>query len=509
MAYLIGVDIGTSGVKAVACSTEGQIVATASAQYPLHFPRPGWVEQDPADWWNGTCAALQDLTIQLGEKRNQIKGMALSGQMHSSVFLGKDNEVIRPALLWCDARTTEECSWITSRVKGRDQLIKYVSNPALEGFTAPKIVWLRQQEPDNYQQIRFILMPKDYIRFKLTGQVFTEVSDAAGTLLFDVVNRKWSQEVLDALDIPRNILPEVRESTDICGFVTEECAQITGIPAGTPVAAGGADNTCGAVGCGIVQEGRALSSIGSSGVLLAHTDQPKTDPAGAVHTFNHSIPQAWYVMGVMLAAGLSYKWFGQTFGQAEKIVEAGTAINAYKLLDQGAALIPAGSEGLIFLPYLNGERTPHADGAARGVFFGINPRHRKEHFTRAVLEGVVFGLRDSLEIFKGIGIDITQLRAIGGGAKSPLWRQIQADILNTEVATLNIDEGPAFGAALIAGKAAGVYNSLQEAADSLIQVTQITQPIPENVEQYENTYALFRELYPALKPSFRKAAQIL
>lgn len=508
MAYLVGIDVGTSGVKAIACDANGKIVATAAAEYPLHYPRPGWAEQDPQDWWTGTCVALRKLTDKLGKKSKEIKGVALSGQMHSSVFLDKDLQVIRPALLWCDVRTTEQCQWITTQAQGREKLIDYVSNPALEGFTAPKIIWLRQREPENFAKVKYVMMPKDYIRFRLTGEIFTEVSDAAGTLLYDVKNRRWSGELLTKLELNPEILPEVKESIDVCGYVTTETAELTGLPAEIPVAGGSADNACGAVGAGIVREGRALSSIGSSGVLLAHTPQPTTDPKGAVHTFNHSIPQAWYVMGVMLAAGLSYKWFAQAFAQVEQMVETNYGIDLYKLLDQGAAAVEPGCEGLVFLPYLNGERTPHADATARGVFFGLNPRHRKAHFARAILEGVVFALRDSLEIFKDMAIEIKELRAIGGGAKSPLWRQIQADVFNVPVATLNIDEGPAFGASLIAGKAAGVFPSLEEAADELITVKHVTEPNPANVAKYEEIYTLFRGLYPALKDSFQKAARI-
>lgn len=507
MAYLIGIDVGTGGVKTIAVNESGTIVARSFHEYPLSQPKPGWTEQNPNDWWQATLKSLQDVAQQLGSGAKDVKGIGLSGQMHSSVFLDAERNVIRPAILWNDGRTAPQCRWITQKV-GREALIQHTSNPALEGFTAPKIVWLMQNEPENYAKVRWVLLPKDYIRMRLTGEIYTEISDAAGTLLLDVSRRIWSETVMEKLGIDPEIMPPIRESIDVCGTLTNEIAEATGLPAGIVVAGGGADNACGAVGAGIVKSGRALSSIGTSGVVLVQTDEPRTDPEGKVHTFNHAIPHRWYNMGVSLSAGLSLKWFRDTLGHLEKQMETLSGIDAYDLLTKQAASIPPGSEGLLFLPYLTGERTPHADANARGVFFGISARHTKGHLIRAVLEGVVFALRDSLEIIKGMGTAVEEIRAIGGGAKSSLWRQIQADILSVNIATLNIDEGPAFGAALLAGVAAGVYGSVTEAAESSISIVEVTEPNPKTAEIYDEYYQAYRALYPALKEEFARLSQL-
>lgn len=507
MALLIGIDVGTGGVKTLAVDEAGNILARSFREYPLMQPKPGWTEQDPEQWWKATVETLADVASQLGSQAQEVKGIGLSGQMHSSVFLDSERNVIRPAILWNDGRTAPQCRWITEQV-GREELIRHTSNPALEGFTAPKIVWLMQNEPENYQKVRWVMLPKDYVRMRLTGEIYTEISDAAGTLLLDVSNRKWSQPVMEKLGINPEIMPPVKESIDCCGTLTREVAEATGLPAGIAVAGGGADNACGAVGTGIVKSGRALSSIGTSGVVLVQTDTPQTDPEAKVHTFNHAVPHRWYNMGVSLSAGLCLKWFRDNLGHLETQMESLSGIDAYNLLTAQAESVPPGSEGLIFLPYLTGERTPHADANARGVFCGITPRHTKGHMIRAILEGVVFALRDSLEIIKNMGTEVPQIRAIGGGAKSPLWRQMQADIMNVGIATLNIDEGPAFGAALLAGVAAGVYPSVTEAAEAAISVVSVTEPNPETVSIYEEYYQEYRALYPALKESFRRMSQL-
>lgn len=507
MGYMIGIDVGTSGVKTIVVTDKGDIVAEATASYPLYHPKAGWAEQDPENWWQATLESLRQVSQTLGSKANRVKAIGLSGQMHGSVFLDEAGHILRPAILWCDVRTSSQCRYITERV-GQRELIRHTSNPALEGFTAPKIVWLQQNEPEIYERVDKVLLPKDYVRYRLTGELFTEMSDAAGTLLFDVTHRRWSTHVLDALGISPDILPECRESTDICGRLRPEIAEATGLPSNIPVAGGGADNACGATGAGIVRPGRVLSSIGSSGVILVHTDSPQTDPQAKVHTFNHAIPEKWYVMGVIMAAGFSLKWFRDNLGHLEKQMEILTGIDAYDLMGEQAASTPPGAEGLIFLPYLNGERTPHADASARGVFFGLNPRHTKGHMIRAVMEGVVYALRDSVEIIREMGIPISQVRAIGGGAKSPLWRQMQADIMQLEVAALNIDEGPALGAALLAGVAAGIYESVEEAAENTVKIIHTTEPNHNRAQSYNDYYQLFGSLYPALKDSFQKAAKL-
>lgn len=504
---MLGIDIGTSGTKTVLANTNGKVVARATAEYPLSRPQPGWAEQDAEDWFQATCLTIRQVLATSGIDAENIAGVGLSGQMHGSVFLAADGSVIRPPLLWCDVRTAAECRQITQAI-GREQLIAATCNPALEGFTAPKVVWLRNHEPANYARLAHLLLPKDYVRYRLTGAMVTDVSDAAGTLLFDVAARRWSDVVLQALGIDPAILPPVVESPAVCGSISRVAAQLTGLREGTPVVGGGADNTCGAVGAGIVREGRFLSSIGSSGVIVAHTDSVRQDAQARIHTFNHSVPGQWYLMGVMLSAGLSLRWFRDEFARAEQQVAHDTGIDAYDLLSREAAQSPPGSRGVVFLPYLNGERTPHADANARGVFFGLSGAHHRADVVRSIMEGVTFGLRDSVEIMRAMGLTIKQLRAIGGGAKSPLWRQMQADIFQAEVATLEVDEGPAFGAALLAGVGAGLFSSVQEAADATVKVGEITEPIPGHKARYEDNYAVFRNLYPALRDSFAAATAL-
>lgn len=499
MNYLLGLDIGTSGVKAILISVNGKIITTKTCNYPLSTPNAGWAEQNPEDWWEATKEVIRNVLADSGIDASGIKGISLSGQMHSSVFLNDKMEIIRPAILWSDTRTSSQCKEIYERTGGLANLINYVSNPALEGFTAPKILWLKQNEPANYQKVNLVLLPKDYIRYKLTGKVNTEVSDGAGTLMLNVEKKDWSEEVLKKLDINSDILPPVLDSIDIAGKIKSSVAEETGLKAGTPVAAGGADNACGAVGSGIVKEGRVMVSIGSSGVVLAQTNTPDADKKGRIHLFNHSRPDSWYMMGVMLSAGMAYSWL------QEKMY--GDTLS-YEKLDQLADAVSPASEGLIFLPYLYGERTPHADADARGVFFGISGKHKQGHFIRSVMEGVTFGLRDSLELIKEKGIEIEDVRAIGGGAKSKIWQQILADIFGEEISLLNVEEGPAFGAALIAGVGVGVYDSFEEAEENIIEVTKKIAPNSENVKVYNEYYGLYQDLYQSLKDDYKKLSKI-
>lgn len=499
--YFLGIDIGTSGTKVLLVTEDGRPVASWTEEYPLHQPKPGWAEQDADDWWQATIKATRGVLQKAGVSGSQVAAVGFSGQMHGSVFLDEHGAVVRPPLLWCDVRTSEQCRTITEKVGGRERLLELTGNPALEGFTAPKVVWLQENEPDAYARVRHILLPKDYVRYKLTGELMAEVSDAAGTLLFDVEKSEWSQPVLEALGIEPGMLPPVVQSFDVAGRVTAEAAALTGLAEGTPVVAGGADNTCGAVGSGIVREGVFLSSIGSSGVVLTPSGTASKDPKGRVHTFNHSVKDQWYLMGVTLAAGLSLKWFRDQMSPAEKAVEAAGGPDAYDLLSAQAAQSPAGSRGLFFLPYLNGERTPHADADARGVFFGLSGAHTRADMIRSVFEGVTFSLRDSVEIMRELGREVSEIRAIGGGAKSPFWRQIQADVFGADVLTLEIDEGPAFGAALLAMVGAGRYKSVVEAADATVRIKDRTSP-SENVETYNKSYEFYRSLYPAFKERF-------
>jgi xylulokinase len=506
MTYLIGIDVGTTGAKTILIDQRGDLVASSLEEYPLHTPRPKWAEQDPADWWRATVNSIKNVLAQSRVKPDDVKGLGLSGQMHGLVLIDKDHNVLRPAILWCDVRTTEQCHYITEKV-GKDLLVRSTCNPALEGFTAPKVIWVRDNEPEIYEKAFKMMLPKDYVRFLLTGEIASEVSDAAGTILFDVRNREWSREVLDKLEISPDLMPPCYESIDVCGRITPKVAEMTGLKPGTPVVGGGADNACTAVGNGIVVTGKTSASIGTSGTMLTPTDTPEVDPDLRAHTFCHCVPHKWYIMGVMLSAGGAFRWFRDTLGDKEIEQAKEKGIDPYEILTEEAAKVEPGCEGLVFLPYLIGERTPHGDANAKGVFFGLTLRHKKEHIVRSVMEGVTFGMRDSLEIIRGLGLNVGQITATGGGARSDLWRQMQADIYGAEVVTINIAEGPAFGAAILAGVGAEVYNSIQEATSEIVKVTSKTQPIKDNVKVYEEYYQIYRSLYPALKPEFDNVSE--
>ncbi len=501
MAYYLGLDIGTSGTKALLITEGGQPVASDTQEYPLSTPRPLWAEQDPEDWWQAVVLTTQNVLQKAGIGGEEIAGIGLSGQMHGSVFLDKDNNVLRPALLWCDQRTQAECDWITAQV-GRENLVNYISNPVLTGFTAPKIVWLRNHERETYDRVVKVLLPKDYIRYKLTGVHATEVSDASGTALLDVKNRRWSEEVLEAAGIPRSFMPDCAESIEITGHVHAQAAALTGLAVGTPVAGGGGDQAAGAVGSGIVETGVVSSTVGTSGVVFAYSDTPATDPKLRVHTFCHAVPGKWHTMGVVLSAGGSLRWLRDTFFQAEGVVARTVGDDPYNLIAEGARHVPPGSEGLIFLPYLTGERTPYPDANARGTFFGITLRHHRQHFARSVFEGVAYALNDTFQIFDEIGVPVTQVRASGGGAKSPVWRQIHADVTGHPHVTLSVDEGPALGAALLAAVGTGAYPTVADACRAAIQTVARTEPDPAAHAVYQKYYGVYQALYPALKNQF-------
>ncbi len=500
-ACLLGLDIGTTGARALLCNETGQVLAVATAEYPLSTPQPLWSEQNPEDWWRGACEALRSVVAQAGVAPEQIAGLGLTGQMHGSVFLDEHDQVIRPALLWNDQRTAAECAEITQRV-GAERLIAIAGNPALTGFQAPKILWLRNHEPEQYARVAQVLLPKDYIRRRLTGVSATDAADAAGTLLLDLRRRDWSDDILTALDIPRAWLPRVFEGPAVTGGLTPSVAADLGLPAGLPVIAGGGDNAAAAVGAGIVQPGIVSSSIGTSGVIFAHADEIALDPQGRLHTFCHSVPGRYHLMAVTLAAGGSFRWFRDT-------LRAVTGQNlSYDDLTALAASVPPGAEGLIFLPYLSGERTPHLDPLARGAFIGLTARHTVAHMARAVMEGVVFSLRDGLEIMRSLGIAPGQIRATGGGGKSPLWRQLQADIYGVEVATLAAEEGPAYGAALLAGVGAGVFRDVDEAVARCVTLTATTAPDDRAVARYEEVYPIYRDMYATLRDSMHQLAHL-
>jgi xylulokinase len=492
VSVLIGLDVGTGGARAVAVDESGEVVAEASSEYPLHSPRPGWTEQDPDDWWEGAREVLENVTTVTGE---HVAGIGLTGQMHGSVFLDSSDEVIRPALLWNDQRTHRQCEEITSAV-GEERLISISGNPALTGFQAPKIVWLRDEEPENFGLVSHVLLPKDYVRLRLTGEYATDASDAAGTLLLDMHARYWSAEILDALEIPQGWMPEVYEGPEGTGVLRESVAKELGLPQGIPVAAGGGDNAAAAVGTGIVGPGLVNSSVGTSGVLFAHTSKFTPDPSGRLHAFCHAVPGAYHLMGVTLSAGGSLSWWRETLG------------SDYDELVEAASGVQAGSEGLVFLPYLSGERTPHLDPKARGVFFGLTVRHGVEHMTRAVMEGVIFSLRDSLEIMRGLGVPVEDIRATGGGARSHLWRQLQADIYGDPIRRTVADEGPAYGAALLAGVASGTYTSVDDAVSVVKLRDEITEPNKDRAKIYEEHYEVYRSLYPATSSAMSRLTDL-
>ncbi|MCS6841205.1 MAG: xylulokinase [Roseiflexus sp.] len=500
-AYLLGLDIGTTGARALLCDENGQVLAVATAEYPLSTPQPLWSEQNPEDWWRGVCEALRAVVAQAGIAPEQIAGLGLTGQMHGSVFLDEHDRVIRPALLWNDQRTAAECVEITQRV-GAERLIAIAGNPALTGFQAPKILWLRNHEPEHYTRVAQVLLPKDYIRRKLTGISATDAADAAGTLLLDLRRRDWSDEILAALDIPRAWLPRVFEGPEVTGELIPAVAADLGLPAGLPVIAGGGDNAAAAVGSGIVRPGIVSSSIGTSGVIFAHSDEIALDPQGRLHTFCHSVPGRYHLMAVTLAAGGSFRWFRDILRTV-----TGQSLS-YDDLTALATSVPPGAEGLIFLPYLSGERTPHLDPLARGAFIGLTARHSLAHMARAVMEGVVFSMRDGLEIMRSLGITPSQIRATGGGGKSPLWRQMQADVYATEVATLAAEEGPAYGAALLAGVGAGIFRDVDDAVARCVTLTTTTAPDERAIARYDEVYAIYRDMYAALRDGMHRLAGV-
>ena len=506
MAIYLGIDIGTSGTKTLAISETGDILGSASAEYPLHVPRPGWTEQNPADWWAAVQSTVQ--AVMQGHDAADVKGIGLSGQMHGSVFLDADGKVIRPALLWNDQRTARQCDEITERAGGREALIQMVANPALTGFTAPKILWLREHEPQHYERCTQILLPKDYIRYELTGEFATEVSDASGTLLLDVAKRDWSHELLGKLDIDAALLPKVYESEEVSGQLSAAAASKLGLPAGVPVVGGGGDQAAGAVGNGIVSAGTISATMGTSGVVFAHSDEMAFDPEGRLHTFCHAVRGKWHTMGVVLSAGGSLQWYRNQFAQSEAAVAQGMGVEPYEIMTQLADRAPVGSEALFFLPYLTGERTPHADPNARGAWIGLSPRHGRPHLIRSIIEGATYAMNDSLEIIRSLGVPVDEIRLSGGGAKSPFWKQLQADIYGQPVCTINAEEGPAYGVALLAATGTGAFGTIEEACEATIRVAHTVTPRDTEAAAYAKHYATFRSLYPTLADSFRQLNEL-
>ncbi len=483
----LGVDVGTGGTRAILVDREGRVVASESAEHaPMQSAQIGWAEQDPDDWWRAAQIAIRGVMKWLVDAGQAVESVGLTGQMHGCVMLDGDGKVLRPALIWCDQRTKPQCDWLTETI-GYERLIELTCNPALPNFTLTKLLWVREHQPEIFSKIRHVLCPKDYVRFRLTGDYAMDMQEASGTLLLDVTHRRWSTEVAEAAGIPLAWLPRLFEGPDVCARITDEAQGLTGITAGTPVVAGSGDQGAGAVGMGILESGSVSATIGTSGVVFAATSVPTKDPKGRLHTFCHAAPDTWHVMGVTNGAGLSLRYVRDTLAP-DKTYDDLTAL---------AAAVPAGSDGMFWLPYLFGERTPHLDPAARAAFIGISASHTLGHFVRAVLEGVAFSLKDTFTLFGELGIPVDKIRLGGGGARGPLWRQIQADVYNHPVELLEAEEGGAFGAALLAGTGVNAWPSVQAACAATIRVASVIQP--NNGAVMQKAYPRYRRLYPALR----------
>lgn len=494
---LLGIDVGTGGSRAVVVDEAGQVVASATVEHEAFAsPRAGWAEQDARDWWRASAGAVRAALSSGGVSAGEVGCVGLTGQMHGSVLLDERGEVLRPALIWCDQRTDAQCRAITERI-GRERLIGLTLNPALTGFTLPKLLWVREHEPQVWSRVRTVLLPKDYVRLRLTGERATDVADASGTLLFDVARRAWSREMLDASEVGIELLPRVFESQEVTGRISSEGSEATGLRVGTPVVAGAGDQAAGAVGMGVVRPGAVSATIGTSGVVFAATDAPVLDARGRVHTFCHAVPGRWHVMGVTQGAGLSLRWFRDRFGVRKE--EKTEGHDPYELLCEEARCAPPGSDGVLWAPYLMGERTPHLDPQARAALVGLTASHTRSHVVRSILEGVAFSLRDTLEIFREMGVPVSTIRLGGGGARSALWAQIQADVYGRAVELLEAEEGAAYGAALLAGVGAGAWASVDEACASSVRVRTRVEPDAEASRLLARHYRRFRALYPALR----------
>jgi len=493
----LGIDIGTGSSRALLVDERGAVRGGQTAAHEdILMQQPMWAEQRPANWWDAAVAAIRAVLAETGTKGSQVKGIGLSGQMHGLVILDDANEVIRPSLIWCDQRSQPQVDAINAKL-GRENVLRYIANPVLTGFTLPKLLWVRDHEPRNFERVRKMLLPKDYIRYRLTGEFATEVSDASGMAVFDVVNRRWSYEMMDGLGLDRAILPRCYESSDVTGTITAEAAALTGLAAGTPVVGGGGDQAASAVGNGIVEAGTVSCTLGTSGVVFAHMEHVAYDPAGRVHTFCHAVRDKWHVMGVTQGAGLSLQWFRNRL----------TPGVAYDALMAEAAQSPAGSQGLFWLPYLMGERTPHLDATARGGWIGLTARHQRADLVRAIIEGVCYSQRDCLEIIEALGVPVNSVRASGGGAQSRFWRGVLASVLNKRVVTLESQEGSAYGAALLALAGTGAYGSVPEVCRAAIRETESVAPA-EAAAFYERAYRVYGALYPALRPIFGRIGEL-
>jgi xylulokinase len=498
MSLFLGIDVSTTASKALLINRAGDVVSCAVRPHALSTPRPLWSEQDPADWWQAVVSSIRESLAQARVTGEAVSAIGLTGQMHGLVLLNQQRQVLRPAILWNDQRCGDECAQIRTRI-GRDRLIEVTGNEALTGFTAPKIVWVKNNEPEIFSRARHVLLPKDYVRFRLTGSLAMDKADGSGTMLFDLNKRDWSTDILDALGIPREWMPETFEGPQITGEVIAEAAEATGLIAGTPVVAGGGDQAAQAVGVGAVRPGIVALTLGTSGVVFASAESCLIESEGRLHAFCHAVPGRWHLMGVMLSAAGSLQWYRDTVAPSSSFEELMTE----------AEVAQAGSDGLIFLPYLSGERTPHPDPLARGAWVGLTVRHTRGHLTRSVLEGVAFGLKDCFELLRSAGLSsIEQVRISGGGARSALWRQILADVLNAELAMVNTTEGAAYGAAILAGVGVGEWPDVETACTNLVRIVQRVSPDMNRVQLYAKLHTEYQALYPALKDSFNGLSSI-
>ncbi|MDR0397162.1 MAG: xylulokinase [Oscillospiraceae bacterium] len=500
-ACVLGLDLGTSGVKTALFSADGEQLCSASREYPLYQPRNGWAEQEPSDWWNASVETIGEVVRESGIDPSRIKALGMSGQMHGLVMLDEKGETLGRSIIWADQRTGAECEQITSLV-GAKRLIEITANPALTGFTASKIMWVKNHRPELFARCRHILLPKDYIRYKLTGSFATEVSDASGMQLLDVPNRRWSEEITGKLGIPIEWLGKVYESPEVTGHISDQAARLTGLPQSTLVVGGAGDNAAAAVGTGVVRDGRAFCTIGTSGVVFSHTDKLSIDPLGRVHTFCCASPGAWHVMGVVQSAGLSLRWLRDTVCECESKLARERGVDPYDVMIDEARRSPIGANRLIYLPYLMGERTPHLDPDCRGAFIGLSAMHARGDLIRAVMEGVTYALNDSVNILRGMGVTLDNVLAVGGGARSGFWRAMLADVFGCPIGVPERTEGAALGAAILAAVGAGLYPNVSDACDRIIKVKSTQQPDRENGEAYGKVYRLYTRLYPSLRDSF-------
>jgi len=494
--YVLGIDVGTSGTRALVIDQGGRIVASATEDHAaFSSPKIGWAEQNPEDWWRACGIAVKKALSAGSIASDQIACVGFSGQMHGAVMLDAQDRVVRPALIWCDVRTQKQCDDLTQKI-GAEKLIQLTCNPALTNFTVTKFLWVQENEPENWKRVRSVMLPKDYVRFRLTGDRATDMADASGTLMLDVTNRRWSREVLSATGIDQVLLPALFESSDVCGKVSEAGAKAAGLKAGTPVVAGAGDQAAGAMGMGIVIPGAERATIGTPGVVFAATDRPALDPQGRLHTFCHAIPGRWHVMGVTQSAGLSLRWFRDNFGTK------GESGDPYERLSAEAATVPPGSDDLLWAPYLMGERTPHLDANARAALVGLTASHTRAHIVRAILEGVAYSLKDSFTIFEAMKVPVQTIRLGGGGARSPLWRQIQADVYNHEVEIVEAEEGAAYGAAILAAVGAKMWPSVDAACEAIVRVATRVAPQTKDAKTMQRNYGAYRKVYPATKAIF-------